>query len=97
MSKAVSIHLDDDSGAFVDRQIATGHFHSADEVIEAGLKLLRDQDRALEEIRNALIEGEESGIAEDFDSETFLKEMRARRLIRIEFGSLRRTLGEIWN
>jgi Arc/MetJ-type ribon-helix-helix transcriptional regulator len=51
----------------------------------------------LEEIRNALIEGEESGIAEDFDSETFLKEMRARRLIRIEFGSLRRTLGEIWN
>jgi antitoxin ParD1/3/4 len=41
--------------------------------------LLKEQDGDLEALRAALIEGEESGIAEDFDFDVFFAEKRARR------------------
>jgi antitoxin ParD1/3/4 len=75
MRKSTSILLDDDSEAFIGQQIAEGHFASPSEVVEAGLRLLRDHDQELEAIRAALIEGEESGIARDFDPDAFLKRM----------------------
>jgi antitoxin ParD1/3/4 len=78
MSRSTSIRLDDDSEAFIGKQIADGNFSSPTEVIVAGLRLLRDHDEELEAIRAALIEGEESGIAEDFNSELFLKQMRQK-------------------
>lgn len=41
--------------AFVDEQLATGRYQSADEVIRAGLRLLEDNEKQLLELR-ALIE-----------------------------------------
>jgi antitoxin ParD1/3/4 len=82
MRKATSILLDDDSKAFIGKQIAEGHFSSPTEMIEAGLRLLKDHDDEIEAIRAALIESEESGIAEDFDSELFLKQMREKHAAR---------------
>lgn len=78
MDKATSILLDDESEAFIGRQIADGHFNNLTEVIEAELQLLREHDEEIEAIRAALIEGEESEIAEKFDSEQFLQKMRSR-------------------
>jgi len=78
MRKATSILLDDDSEAFIGRQIAEGHFQDPTEVIEAGLRLLRAHGEDIEALGKALAEGEESGIAEDFDSNLFLKEMREK-------------------
>lgn len=72
MSKSTSIRLDDDFEAFIGQQIADGNFNNPTEVIEAGLRLLKEHDKELEAIRAALIEGEESGIAEEFDFEAFL-------------------------
>jgi len=78
MSKSTSIRLDDESEAFIGKKIAEGHFSDPSDVIEAGLRWLKDHDNEIEEIRAALIEGEESGIAEDFDSGVFLQKMRER-------------------
>lgn len=78
MRKATSILLDDDSEAFIDRQIAEGHFSNPDEVVAASLRLLMDHEEGIEAIRAALIEGEESGIAEDFDFEDFFVQMREK-------------------
>ncbi|HWU62091.1 MAG TPA: type II toxin-antitoxin system ParD family antitoxin [Ensifer sp.] len=73
MSKSVSIHLDAKEDAFIERQIATGRFGSTDEVVKAALELLQDEEAELDAIRQALIEGEESGVAEEFDFDEFLK------------------------
>ena len=50
MRKATSILLEDDSEAFIDKQIAEGHFSNPSEVIEAGLRLLKDHDDEIEAI-----------------------------------------------
>lgn len=78
MGKATSILLDDESEAFIGRQIADGHFNNPTEAIEAGLRLLREHDEEIEAIRAGLIEAEESGIAEKFDPEQFLRKMRLK-------------------
>ena len=77
MSKATSILLNDDLDAFIDKQVSEGHYQTKSDVVEAGLRLLKEQGDDLEALRTALIEGEESGIAEDFDSEAFLTRMRS--------------------
>lgn len=77
MAKVLSVILDDEMNDFIDAQISGGHFASESDVINAGLRLLRNQVE-IDAIRAAIIEGEESGEAEPFDSEAFLNEMREK-------------------
>jgi len=79
MRKSTSILIEEDFDAFIDQQVADGRFESAGEVVEAGLRLLRKKDEELEELRAALIEGEESGEAGPFDFDAFLERKRAQR------------------
>lgn len=77
MSRNTSISLGDHFTSFVDRQVAQGRYGSASEVVRAGLRLLEEHEAALEALRAALIEGEESGSPQPFDSEAFLARMHA--------------------
>ncbi|WP_438751382.1 type II toxin-antitoxin system ParD family antitoxin [Pararhizobium sp. O133] len=79
MAKNAQIVLDEELGAFVDRQVRAGHYASANDVVEAGLRLLRDDDAKIEALRAALIEGEESGEPVEFDFKAFIEQKRARR------------------
>jgi antitoxin ParD1/3/4 len=78
MRKAMSIQIEEDFGTFIDQKVSDGLYGSRDEVVGAGLRLLKEQDEELEAIRQALIEGEESGIAEDFDFDSFLNRMHEK-------------------
>ena len=78
MAKNAQIVLDDELGAFIDRQVREGNYASANDVVEAGLRLLRDDDAKLEALKAALIEGEESGEPVEFDFDDFLKQMHAK-------------------
>ncbi|MET3613464.1 antitoxin ParD1/3/4 [Rhizobium aquaticum] len=79
MSKSVSIRLDAKEDAFIERQIATGRFGPTDEVVKAALSRLEDEEAELDALRQALIEGEESGEPEPFDFDAFLERKRAER------------------
>lgn len=79
MRKAMSIQIEEDFGVFIDEKVSEGRFGSRDEVVEAGLRLLREQDEELEAIRQALIEGEESGEPVEFDFDALIEMKRARR------------------
>ena len=46
-------------------------------MVRAGLRRLEEDEARLAAIRAALIEGEESGVVEDFDPEEFLKSLNA--------------------
>lgn len=72
MATNTSISLDDHFSSFLAREVATGRFRSASEVVRAGLRLLEDQETQMSALRAALIAGEESGQAEPFDFDAFI-------------------------
>lgn len=76
MGRNTSINLGDRFCDFVDHQIETGRFSSVSEVVREGLRLLEERETRLEALRQALIEGEESGPAGPLDMEEIIREAR---------------------
>lgn len=72
MATNTSISLDDHFADFLAREVSTGRYRSASEVIRAGLRLLEDQETQMAALRAALIAGEESGEPEEFDFDAFI-------------------------
>lgn len=80
MNKSVQIILGEPLESFVDAQVESGQFGSAQEVVEAGLRLLKQEQDKLEWLRQALIEGENSGPGRYVDKDEFIARMRERTL-----------------
>lgn len=72
MAQNTSISLDDHFSDFLSREVESGRYRSASEVIRAGLRLLEDQETQLAALRAALVAGEENGVPESFDFDAFL-------------------------
>ena len=76
MTRTMTITLDDDLVAFIDRQVSDGRYASASEVVVAGLPLLETRETARDGLAAALIEGEAGDECEDFDTDAFLASVR---------------------
>ena len=76
--KNTSVSLGEYFTDFIDSQVEAGRYGSASDVIRAGLRLLEEHDIRLKALQDALIAGEKSGDPSSFDSEAFLKKMRAK-------------------
>lgn len=76
MGRNTSIALNDHFSRFIERQVQGGRYGSASDVVRAGLRLLEEHEAKLAELRAALIEGENSGLAAPFDVEEFLQSKR---------------------
>lgn len=77
MAANTSISLDDHFTSFLAREVATGRYRTASEVVRAGLRLLEDQEAQMSALRAALIAGEESGEPELFDFEAFISSKKS--------------------
>ncbi|MGM0422896.1 MAG: type II toxin-antitoxin system ParD family antitoxin, partial [Pseudomonadota bacterium] len=55
---------------FIKNEVASGKYGSASEVIRDALRELEEKRLKLQTLQNALIAGEQSGIAENFDMNT---------------------------
>jgi antitoxin ParD1/3/4 len=75
MAKNTSILLGDHFTSFIDKQISSGRFSSASEVVRSALRLFEEEEKKKNEVIKELIKGEESGFVENFDKEDFLKRM----------------------
>ncbi len=73
MGKNTSISLGDYFENFINNEIKSGRYGSVSEVIRTALRLLESEERKLNDLRNALIAGEQSGFVEDFDPNEHLK------------------------
>jgi len=79
MSKNTSITLGNHFEDFVQSRISEGRFKNASEVIRAGLRLLEEEENKVVALKQAIQEGIDSGIVEDFDPEQFLQNLKAQR------------------
>ncbi|GAA2948912.1 type II toxin-antitoxin system ParD family antitoxin [Microbacterium luteolum] len=72
MANNTSISLDEHFTDFLAREVSTGRYRSASEVVRAGLRLLEDQETQMAALRTALVAGEESGEPQPFDFDAFI-------------------------
>ena len=79
MSKNTSISLGNYFDQFVSNQVSEGRYKNVSEVIRAGLRLLEDEENKAIALKNAIQEGIDSGIAEDFDAQKNLEQLKLRK------------------
>ena len=72
MPDVVTLHLETYFLAFIDEVVARGRYSSPNQVVQAGLLLLKQREFSPDALATALQEGEASGLAEDFDFDEFL-------------------------
>jgi len=78
MSKNTSIALGEHWQAFIEKQVSSGRYGSASEVIRNALRLLEERNAKIEMLRAALIEGEVSGTAGQFDIDDIKRKARRK-------------------
>ena len=64
VAKNTSITLGEHFEGFIASQIESGRYGSVSEVIRAGLRVLEDSESKLTALRQMLMDGEKSGVAE---------------------------------
>ena len=77
MARTVTVSLGQHYEEFIRQNIAGGRYNNASEVVRAALRRLEEDETRLAAMRAALIEGEESGIVEDFDPKAFVDRLNA--------------------
>lgn len=78
MARNTSVSLGDHFQEFIDRQIKRGRYGSASEVIRASLRLLEEHEHQVEALRQALVDGEQSGDIGEVNMESIKKKARLR-------------------
>lgn len=76
MPKNTSFILGEHFDTFVASQIGVGRYANATDVIRSGLRLLEEHEQKVAALRNALIEGEESGVAGPLDMSKIKRQAR---------------------
>ena len=79
MGRNTSVSLGNYFEKFVDESVSEGRFKNASEVIRAGLRLLEEEESKVIALRNAIQDGIESGIAQDFDPKKHLESLKAKK------------------
>lgn len=74
-SISIGVYFDD----FIQSRISVGRYKNASEVVRAGLRLLEEEENRISALKAAIQEGIESGIAYDFNPESYLENLKAKK------------------
>lgn len=78
MSKNTSITLGDHFNDFIAVQVQEGRYGSASEVVRHALRLLEEREQKMAALRQALIEGENSGKPKKLNMENIIHQAKRR-------------------
>jgi antitoxin ParD1/3/4 len=79
MNRNTSISIGSYFDDFIQSRISGGRYKNASEVVRAGLRLLEEEENKIIALRTAIQEGIESGIASNFNPESLLENLKAKR------------------
>ena len=79
MSRNTSISIGEYTDDFIQYRISVGRFKNASEVVRAGLRLLEAEENRIIALREAIQQGIESGVAYDFDPDSHLEGLKAKK------------------
>ena len=77
--KTTSVALGTYFENFVRTKVEQGRYNNASEVIRAGLRLLEENESHLQELRMAIADGMNSGLAMDFNPQEHLESLKEKR------------------
>ena len=80
MAKNTSILLGDYFNNFINKQVKSGKYSSASEVIRTALRMLEYEETKKDELIKELKKGEKSGFVKDFDRSSFLEKLHQKHL-----------------
>ncbi|MES2826662.1 MAG: type II toxin-antitoxin system ParD family antitoxin [Bacteroidota bacterium] len=78
MAKNTSLLLGDYFESFINKQLETGKFSSASEVVRAALRLFEYSETKKAELVKELKKGEKSGFVKSFDKKDFLESLHQK-------------------
>lgn len=76
MPKNTSISLGNYFEDFITKEVKSGRYNSASEVVRSALRLLEREEKKEQELIKSLQTGEESGFVDDFDPSEHLKKLQ---------------------
>jgi antitoxin ParD1/3/4 len=76
MPRNTSVTLGEHFERFVAKQIKAGRFESKSEVVRAAMRLLEEHEKKVAALRQALVEGEQSGEPLPYSMDAVLTEAR---------------------
>lgn len=76
MTKTTSFNLGNHFTQFISTQIQSGRYGNASEVIRASLRAMEQEEQKLEALRQALIDGENSGKSTPLDMLEIIREAK---------------------
>lgn len=79
MDRNTSISIGNYFDSFIKSRISTGRYKNASEVVRAGLRLLEEEENKIMTLRKAIQEGIESGISYDFNPDSLLETLKAKK------------------
>ena len=79
MNRNTSISIGTYFDSFIQSRISAGRYKNASEVVRAGLRLLEEEENKIIALKEAIQEGIKSGIAYDFNPESHLEELKAKK------------------
>ncbi len=79
MNRNTSISLGNYFDSFIQSKIAAGRYKNASEVVRAGLRLLEEEENRVIALKEAIHQGIDSGIANEFNADCNLKQLKVQR------------------
>ena len=79
MSKNTSITLGNYFDQFIQGILREGRYKNTSEAVRAGLRLLEGEEKKIMALRNAIDQGINSGVVENFDPEQHLQQLKSKR------------------
>ncbi len=78
MARNTSVLLGEHYDEFISKEVSSGRYSSASEVIRSALRILEEEKEKKRLLVNALVIGEKSSRVKDFDPKAHLKKLHER-------------------